>query len=69
LATPIDPAQAFEWFKKGAENGNADAQNAVGLDYARGRGVNRDYGAARAWLEKAERNGNTAAAHNLRTLR
>jgi TPR repeat protein len=69
LATPIDPVQAFQWFMKGAENGNADAQNAVGVDYAKGRGTNRDVAAARVWLEKAQENGNAAAARNLRALR
>jgi hypothetical protein len=30
---------------------------------------NRDTAAARIWLEKAQANGNTAAANNLRTLK
>jgi uncharacterized protein len=65
----LPQSQAFQWFKKGAENGNAAAQNAVGIAYARGRGINRDIAAARAWFEKARANGSAAAANNLRALR
>jgi len=43
-------------------------QNALRLAYE-GRAVVRDSEAARAWFEKAQANGNTAAANNLRTLK
>ena len=39
-----------------------------GLAYGQGRGVARDTAAARSWLEKAQQNGNAAAAQNLRML-
>ena len=68
LATPADPTQAFQWFKKAADISNADAQNALGLAYGQGRGVARDTAAARSGLEKAQQNGNAAAAQNLRML-
>jgi TPR repeat protein len=36
---PQDYAQAFAWWRKAADKGNADAQNNLGWMYVRGRGV------------------------------
>jgi Sel1 repeat len=48
-------AQAVAWFRKGAEQGNADAQYdlgrmyAIGVMYANGQGVAQDYTQALMW--------------------
>jgi TPR repeat protein len=34
-----DDRVAVEWYRKTAEQGNADAQNHLGMMYAEGRGV------------------------------
>ena len=36
---PQDYAQAFIWYSKAAYQANAEAQNALGAMYAKGRGV------------------------------
>lgn len=44
-----------------AKNGDPIAQNNVGLMYAEGRGTDRDYATAYAWLAKALKKGNEGA--------
>jgi uncharacterized protein len=39
---PQDFAQAFDWFGKAADHGNADAQVSLGELYAEGYGVPQD---------------------------
>ena len=41
--------QAVKWYRKGAEQGGADAQIGLGLMYYRGQGVPRDYVQAYKW--------------------
>ena len=48
-----DFAQAFQLFRRAAERGYAAAQNNLGLMYANGHGVGRDYVWAYAWLDLA----------------
>jgi hypothetical protein len=43
-------AEAVIWFQKAADQGHANAQEALGFDYLRGDGVPRDYGKAFFWL-------------------
>jgi TPR repeat protein len=40
---PQDFAEAVKWFRKAAEQGDAEAQNNLGAIYAQGQGVQRDY--------------------------
>jgi TPR repeat protein len=73
---PQDYAQAVTWFRKAADQGDADAQFFLGLMYAKSEGVPQDYVLAHMWLnlassrysesekerrEKAEKNRDIAA--------
>jgi TPR repeat protein len=51
-----------------AEQGDADAQYRLGVLYANGYGVPKDYVQARQWYEKAAAQGNTIAQYNLGRL-
>lgn len=53
LNTPKDNEAAERWFRKAAEQGNAAAQNNLGLLYARGQGVPQRYAEAAGWYRKA----------------
>jgi TPR repeat protein len=52
---PRDDAEAVRWYRKAADQGDADAQRNLGLMYATGRGVARDDVEAWRWLRKANR--------------
>ena len=45
--------EAAQYFRRAAEQGDADGQYGLGLLYAAGEGVARDPAAARDWLERA----------------
>jgi len=45
--------EAAQYFRRAAEQGDADGQYGLGLLYAIGEGVARDPAAARDWLERA----------------
>ena len=51
-----------------AAQGNADAQNNLGLLYRQGLGITRDDWKAREWFEKAAKQGHTQAQRNLKEL-
>ena len=40
---PQDYAEAVTWYRKAAEQGDADAQYNLGVMYAKGQGVPQDY--------------------------
>lgn len=52
---------ALEWYRKAAENGNAEAQIELGKRYFEGRGVSTNEDEAVKWYTKAAENGNTDA--------
>jgi TPR repeat protein len=54
--------------RKLAEEGNASAQNRLGLFYKVGRGVAQNYGQAKRWFEEAAKQGNPEAQINLGML-
>lgn len=54
--------------RKSAEQGNATAQNRLGLLYNQGQGVPQDRLFAKQWFEKAAEQGNATAQVNLGTL-
>lgn len=56
-----DPEQAVYWFTKLAELDNSDAQFNMGLLYAKGIGVDRNFEKAIYWLEQASENGDDDA--------
>jgi TPR repeat protein len=53
------------WFRKAADQGDADAQNSLGVMYEEGQGVPQDYAAAASWFRKAADQGDAAAQNNL----
>ncbi len=48
------PQEALEWFISAAEKGNADAQNALGILYEWGYGVEKDPQKAAYWYDQAD---------------
>jgi len=54
--------------RKSAEEGDASAQNRLGLLYDEGVGVPQDYRQAKEWFEKAAKQGHIGAQTNLGTL-
>jgi hypothetical protein len=52
-----DYRQAAAWYRKAAEQGNADAQFNLGYLYDKGQGVPQDYAQAAAWYRKAAERG------------
>ncbi len=48
-----DPEKAVYWFNKLAETGDSNAMFNLGLLYAKGHGVNRDFKKAAEWMGKA----------------
>ncbi|MBS0327966.1 MAG: toll/interleukin-1 receptor domain-containing protein [Proteobacteria bacterium] len=56
-----DPARAFEYYRRAADDGNAAAGNAIGDLYRAGRGVPQDLNRAVAWYRWAADRGSAAA--------
>jgi TPR repeat protein len=57
--------KAAIWLERAAANGNAVAQNYVGVLYQTGTGVHANMATAMRWYEAAARNGNLKAMTNL----
>ena len=60
---PQDFAQAFNWFGKAADQGNADAEVNLGIAYLNGNGVEQDSAEAAKWLSKSAGQGNALAQY------
>jgi TPR repeat protein len=60
-----DLAESARWYRKAADQGNAYAQNTLGLIYDRGEGVAQDYVEAIKWYRKAADKGFEPAYFNL----
>ena len=56
-----DYEQAARLFREAAEQGNARAQEALGMMYVRGKGVPQDFREAEHWLRKAAEQGEAGA--------
>ena len=56
-----DPAKGVYWFTKLAETGDANAMFNLGLHYAKGHGVKRNFAKAAQWMEKAAKAGDDDA--------
>ncbi|MNG22691.1 Localization factor PodJL [compost metagenome] len=56
-----DKQQAALWFRKAAEQGDADAQHALGRIYDSGQGVAQDISESYAWYSVAATNGSKGA--------
>lgn len=61
---PRDSAEAMKWYRKAADQGNAEAQNSVGS----GLQAEKRYEEARVWYEKASAQGHALATNNLAYL-
>jgi hypothetical protein len=62
---PQDKSEAAKWYRRAAEQGNADAQRALGFCYDNGEGVTQDKVAAVKWYRKAADQGDAVAQCNL----
>ncbi len=60
--------EAFKWYKKAAEQGDADAQYALGCLYGGGQGVEKNMQEAIKWLKMAAEQGNADAQYLLGLL-
>ena len=62
---PRDYEAAVRWYRRAAEQGDADAQNNLGVMYGKGQGVPRNYIEAYIWYSLAAAQAYDAAANNL----
>lgn len=58
-------AEALYWYTRGAEQGNAECQYMLGLQYIANLIVDKDYRKAVYWLEKADKQGHPEAHERL----
>ena len=63
-----DYQKSYEWFKKGAEKGLAEAQFNLGICYAKGEGVQQDYDTAIKWIKQAAEQGHENAIKALKQI-
>ena len=60
-----DHTEAVKWYRKAAEQGDAQAQFNLGWCYDNGYGVKQDYAEAVKWYRKAAEQGDADAQYNL----
>jgi hypothetical protein len=60
-----DYAEAARWWRKAADQGDADAQQNLGFMYYSGHGATQDYAEAARWYRKAADHGDAGAQDNL----
>ncbi|MDG2286187.1 MAG: tetratricopeptide repeat protein, partial [Alphaproteobacteria bacterium] len=60
-----DFTEAAKWYRKAAEQGNADAQFNLGVMYYNGDGVTQDYVEAAKWYRKVAEQGDAEAQNKL----
>jgi hypothetical protein len=65
---PQDYAEALGWFRKAADQGDAEAQYDVGSRYYYGQGVAQDYAEALRWYRKAADQGEARAQCGLGSM-
>lgn len=65
---PQDKTEAAYWFRKAAEQGEADAQYRLGIMYADGDGLPQDTAQALEWLRKAGEQGVAEAWYRLSVM-
>ena len=63
-----DSVKAVEFFLKAALQGNADAQNNLGVMYHMGEGVEQDNSEAKKWYAKSAAQGHVDAQANLEAV-
>ena len=62
---PQNKSEAMKWYRLAAEQGNANAQNALGSYYEQGEVVPKDHAEAIKWFRKAAEQGHEIAQANL----
>ena len=60
-----DYVEAVRWYRKSAEQGDAQAQCNLGFMHQKGQGVKQDYFEAVLWYRKSAEQGNAGAQLNL----
>ena len=60
-----DEAEAVKWYRKAADQNDADAQRNLGVMYEKGRGVKKNEAEAVKWYRKAAEQGNAGGQRNL----
>ena len=63
-----DESEAVRWYRKAAEQGDADAQANLGYCYLHGKGVSKDEAEAVRWYRKAAEQGLEKAKVKLKVL-
>ena len=63
-----DSVKAVEFFLEAALQGNADAQNNLGVMYHMGEGVEQDNSEAKKWYAKSAAQGHVDAQTNLEAV-
>jgi len=63
-----DPVEAARWFRKAADQGQSDAQKALGFAYFEGEGVAKDEKQAAIWFRKAAEHGEQLAQWMLASM-
>ncbi|MBK7935801.1 MAG: sel1 repeat family protein [Lewinellaceae bacterium] len=66
--TVQDKYQAFNWYKKSAEQGYASGQNNLALLYEKGEGTAQNFDLAFSWYKKSALQGEVIAQYNLALL-
>lgn len=65
---PLDLNEAHKWFEKASLQGDSSAQNALGIIYLRGLGVDRDLDKAETYYRKAALQGHSNSQLQLALL-
>ncbi len=65
LFVPGEHTESFNKLKKGADQGDADAEFNLGVHYDNGQGVPQNYAKAVYWFQKAADQGDVGAENNL----
>ena len=65
---PENASAAARWYRKAADQGNADAQFSLASMYEHGRGVDKDFTVAVKWYRKAAEQGDANAKKKLDQL-
>jgi len=65
IGTPQNYTEAVKWYRKAAEQGEANAQSDLGIMYHHGNGVPQNYAEALKWVRKAAEQGDAEASFEL----
>jgi TPR repeat protein len=68
LKPPADPARRLAYYTARAQAGDAAAQVALAVVYAKGEGVRQDYATAASWFRRAAEQGVARAQYDLGVL-